>query len=68
MVYLLRDDDIEVLAEDGGKSGGETSPNRPLSRTPRWVQCLLHLQVKSGSIRQFQMEMETVFSPTVTDS
>ncbi|XP_051254925.1 autophagy-related protein 16-1 isoform X6 [Dicentrarchus labrax] len=29
------DDDIEVLAEDGGKGGGETSPNRPLSRTPR---------------------------------
>ncbi|XP_029026192.1 autophagy-related protein 16-1 isoform X4 [Betta splendens] len=29
-----QDDDIEVLAEDGGKSGGETSPNRPLSRTP----------------------------------
>uniref|UniRef100_A0A3B4WT13 APG16-like 1 n=1 Tax=Seriola lalandi dorsalis TaxID=1841481 RepID=A0A3B4WT13_SERLL len=29
------DDDIEVLAEDGGKVGGETSPNRPLSRTPR---------------------------------
>ncbi|XP_069566521.1 autophagy-related protein 16-1 isoform X1 [Brachyistius frenatus] len=28
------DDDIEVLAEDGGKAGGETSPNRPLSRTP----------------------------------
>ncbi|XP_049916479.1 autophagy-related protein 16-1 isoform X1 [Epinephelus moara] len=29
------DDDIEVLAEDGGKGGGETSPNRALSRTPR---------------------------------
>uniref|UniRef100_A0A673C690 ATG16 autophagy related 16-like 1 (S. cerevisiae) n=1 Tax=Sphaeramia orbicularis TaxID=375764 RepID=A0A673C690_9TELE len=29
------DDDIEVLAEDSGKGGGETSPNRPLSRTPR---------------------------------
>lgn len=28
------DDDIEVLAEDGGKVGGETSPGRPLSRTP----------------------------------
>uniref|UniRef100_A0A673CFG3 APG16-like 1 n=2 Tax=Sphaeramia orbicularis TaxID=375764 RepID=A0A673CFG3_9TELE len=28
------DDDIEVLAEDSGKGGGETSPNRPLSRTP----------------------------------
>ncbi|XP_073339578.1 autophagy-related protein 16-1 isoform X2 [Pagrus major] len=28
------DDDIEVLTEDGGKGGGETSPNRPLSRTP----------------------------------
>lgn len=27
------DDDIEVLAEDGGKVGGETSPSRPLSRT-----------------------------------
>uniref|UniRef100_A0A8D3DAR7 Autophagy related 16 like 1 n=1 Tax=Scophthalmus maximus TaxID=52904 RepID=A0A8D3DAR7_SCOMX len=27
------DDDIEVLAEDGGK-GGETSPSRALSRTP----------------------------------
>uniref|UniRef100_A0A8C9ZY83 ATG16 autophagy related 16-like 1 (S. cerevisiae) n=1 Tax=Sander lucioperca TaxID=283035 RepID=A0A8C9ZY83_SANLU len=29
------DDDIEVLAEDAGKGGGETSPNRALSRTPR---------------------------------
>ncbi|XP_026227783.1 autophagy-related protein 16-1 isoform X3 [Anabas testudineus] len=29
-----QDDDIEVLVEDGGKGGGETSPNRPLSRTP----------------------------------
>ncbi|KAK2846443.1 hypothetical protein Q5P01_009442 [Channa striata] len=28
------DDDIEVLAEEGGKGGGDTSPNRPLSRTP----------------------------------
>ncbi|KAM4565704.1 autophagy-related protein 16-1 isoform 2-T2 [Odontesthes bonariensis] len=29
------DDDIEVLAEDGGKGcAGETSPNRQLSRTP----------------------------------
>ncbi|XP_074536070.1 autophagy-related protein 16-1 isoform X2 [Halichoeres trimaculatus] len=28
------DDDIEVLAEDGGKGGGETSPNRATSRTP----------------------------------
>lgn len=28
------DDDIEVLAEDGGKGTGEASPNRPLSRTP----------------------------------
>ncbi|XP_031167091.1 autophagy-related protein 16-1 isoform X1 [Sander lucioperca] len=28
------DDDIEVLAEDAGKGGGETSPNRALSRTP----------------------------------
>lgn len=29
------DDDIEVLAEDSGKSGGgETSPHRTLSRTP----------------------------------
>ncbi|XP_034459508.1 autophagy-related protein 16-1 isoform X1 [Hippoglossus hippoglossus] len=28
------EDDIEVLTEDGGKGGGETSPNRPLSRTP----------------------------------
>ncbi|XP_072247913.1 autophagy-related protein 16-1 isoform X2 [Leuresthes tenuis] len=29
------DDDIEVLAEDGGKGGaGETSPSRLLSRTP----------------------------------
>uniref|UniRef100_A0AAQ5ZDC2 Autophagy-related protein 16 domain-containing protein n=1 Tax=Amphiprion ocellaris TaxID=80972 RepID=A0AAQ5ZDC2_AMPOC len=27
------DDDIEVLAEDAGKVGGETSPNRPLCRT-----------------------------------
>uniref|UniRef100_A0A7N6BR51 Autophagy-related protein 16 domain-containing protein n=1 Tax=Anabas testudineus TaxID=64144 RepID=A0A7N6BR51_ANATE len=32
-----QDDDIEVLVEDGGKGGGETSPNRPLSRTPRWT-------------------------------
>ncbi|XP_076025638.1 autophagy-related protein 16-1 isoform X2 [Genypterus blacodes] len=28
------DDDIEVLAEDAGKGAGESSPNRPLSRTP----------------------------------
>ena len=35
-ICVYRDDDIEVLTEDGGKSGGETSPNRPLSRTPRW--------------------------------
>ncbi|XP_054452296.1 autophagy-related protein 16-1 isoform X2 [Anoplopoma fimbria] len=28
------DDDIEVLAEDGGKGGAETSPKRTLSRTP----------------------------------
>ncbi|CAJ1066422.1 autophagy-related protein 16-1 isoform X2 [Xyrichtys novacula] len=28
------DDDIEVLAEDGGKGGGETSPSRVNSRTP----------------------------------
>lgn len=28
------DDDIEVLAEDGSKGGGETSPKMPLSRTP----------------------------------
>ncbi|KAM9853326.1 autophagy-related protein 16-1 isoform 2-T2 [Aulostomus maculatus] len=28
------DDDIEVLAEDAGKGGGETSPNRLPSRTP----------------------------------
>ncbi|KAL6104870.1 atg16l1 [Pungitius sinensis] len=28
------DDDIEVLEEDGGKGGGETSPKRALSRTP----------------------------------
>ncbi|XP_067362323.1 autophagy-related protein 16-1 isoform X3 [Channa argus] len=28
------DDDIEVLAEEGGKGGEDTSPNRPLSRTP----------------------------------
>uniref|UniRef100_H3D0U0 APG16-like 1 n=1 Tax=Tetraodon nigroviridis TaxID=99883 RepID=H3D0U0_TETNG len=27
------DDDIEVLAEDGGKGAGELSPSRPLSRT-----------------------------------
>uniref|UniRef100_A0A665VQX0 Autophagy-related protein 16-1-like n=1 Tax=Echeneis naucrates TaxID=173247 RepID=A0A665VQX0_ECHNA len=26
--------DIEVLAEDGGKGGGETSPSKTLSRTP----------------------------------
>uniref|UniRef100_A0A7N6BVG8 Autophagy-related protein 16 domain-containing protein n=1 Tax=Anabas testudineus TaxID=64144 RepID=A0A7N6BVG8_ANATE len=32
-----QDDDIEVLVEDGGKGGGETSPNRPLSRTPSFV-------------------------------
>uniref|UniRef100_A0A8C7T7N6 ATG16 autophagy related 16-like 1 (S. cerevisiae) n=1 Tax=Oncorhynchus mykiss TaxID=8022 RepID=A0A8C7T7N6_ONCMY len=30
------DDDIEVLAEDSGKGTREASPNRPLSRTPRW--------------------------------
>ncbi|KAM6946181.1 autophagy-related protein 16-1 [Aplochiton taeniatus] len=29
-----QDDDIEVLAEDGGKGTGEASPNRPISRTP----------------------------------
>ncbi|XP_013886522.1 autophagy-related protein 16-1 isoform X3 [Austrofundulus limnaeus] len=29
------DDDIEVLAEDGGKGAGETSPNRPMNRTLR---------------------------------
>ncbi|KAI4785853.1 hypothetical protein KUCAC02_037510, partial [Chaenocephalus aceratus] len=29
------DDDIEVLAEEAGKGGGETSPSRALSRTPR---------------------------------
>lgn len=34
-VCVRRDDDIEVLAEDGGKSGGETSPNRTVGRTPR---------------------------------
>ncbi|XP_063762957.1 autophagy-related protein 16-1 isoform X1 [Eleginops maclovinus] len=28
------DDDIEVLAEEAGKGGGETSPSRMLSRTP----------------------------------
>ncbi|XP_041666663.1 autophagy-related protein 16-1 isoform X2 [Cheilinus undulatus] len=28
------DDDIEVLTEDGGKGGGEMSPNKALSRTP----------------------------------
>ncbi|XP_029372892.1 autophagy-related protein 16-1-like isoform X2 [Echeneis naucrates] len=28
------EDDIEVLAEDGGKGGGETSPSKTLSRTP----------------------------------
>ncbi|KAM3615980.1 uncharacterized protein V6R79_010482 [Siganus canaliculatus] len=28
------DDDIEVLAQDGAKLDGDTSPNRPLSRTP----------------------------------
>uniref|UniRef100_G3N945 Autophagy-related protein 16 domain-containing protein n=1 Tax=Gasterosteus aculeatus aculeatus TaxID=481459 RepID=G3N945_GASAC len=31
---IEQDDDIEVLSEDGGKGGGETSPKRPLSRTP----------------------------------
>uniref|UniRef100_A0A665VBF8 Autophagy-related protein 16-1-like n=1 Tax=Echeneis naucrates TaxID=173247 RepID=A0A665VBF8_ECHNA len=30
----LMEDDIEVLAEDGGKGGGETSPSKTLSRTP----------------------------------
>lgn len=34
-LLLRRDDDIEVLTEDAGKAGGETSPSRPLSRTPR---------------------------------
>uniref|UniRef100_A0A3Q3A742 ATG16 autophagy related 16-like 1 (S. cerevisiae) n=1 Tax=Kryptolebias marmoratus TaxID=37003 RepID=A0A3Q3A742_KRYMA len=29
------DDDIEVLAEDGVKGAGETSPNRPMSKTLR---------------------------------
>ncbi|XP_038548345.1 autophagy-related protein 16-1 isoform X1 [Micropterus salmoides] len=28
------EDDIEVLAEDGGKGAAETSPNRPFIRTP----------------------------------
>uniref|UniRef100_A0A669CGL5 APG16-like 1 n=1 Tax=Oreochromis niloticus TaxID=8128 RepID=A0A669CGL5_ORENI len=28
------DDDIEVLTEDAGKAGGETSPSRLLTRTP----------------------------------
>ncbi|XP_037533665.1 autophagy-related protein 16-1 [Nematolebias whitei] len=27
------DDDIEVLAEDGGNGAGETSPNRPMGKT-----------------------------------
>ncbi|KAM8903629.1 autophagy-related protein 16-1 isoform 1-T1 [Spinachia spinachia] len=31
---IEQDDDIEVLSEDGGKGPGETSPKRPLSRTP----------------------------------
>uniref|UniRef100_A0AAV2J7G2 Autophagy-related protein 16 domain-containing protein n=1 Tax=Knipowitschia caucasica TaxID=637954 RepID=A0AAV2J7G2_KNICA len=30
-----QDDDIEVLAEDSSKGGGETSPHRAASRTPR---------------------------------
>uniref|UniRef100_A0A3B5Q6N1 ATG16 autophagy related 16-like 1 (S. cerevisiae) n=1 Tax=Xiphophorus maculatus TaxID=8083 RepID=A0A3B5Q6N1_XIPMA len=30
---IEQDDDIEVLAEDGGKGAGETSPNRPIGRT-----------------------------------
>ncbi|MCI4385557.1 hypothetical protein PGIGA_G00051840 [Pangasianodon gigas] len=29
------DDDIEVLTEETGKGTGETSPNHPVSRTPR---------------------------------
>ena len=34
--FTFRDDDIEVLAEDGGKGPGEaSSPSRSLSRTPR---------------------------------
>uniref|UniRef100_A0A3Q2PHT0 ATG16 autophagy related 16-like 1 (S. cerevisiae) n=1 Tax=Fundulus heteroclitus TaxID=8078 RepID=A0A3Q2PHT0_FUNHE len=32
---IEQSDDIEVLAEDGGKGAGETSPTRPHSRTPR---------------------------------
>uniref|UniRef100_A0A672H620 Autophagy-related protein 16 domain-containing protein n=1 Tax=Salarias fasciatus TaxID=181472 RepID=A0A672H620_SALFA len=33
---LEQDEDIEVLTDDGGKpGGGETSPSRTLSRTPR---------------------------------
>uniref|UniRef100_A0A665VBP9 Autophagy-related protein 16-1-like n=1 Tax=Echeneis naucrates TaxID=173247 RepID=A0A665VBP9_ECHNA len=31
---IRQEDDIEVLAEDGGKGGGETSPSKTLSRTP----------------------------------
>uniref|UniRef100_A0A665VBS8 Autophagy-related protein 16-1-like n=1 Tax=Echeneis naucrates TaxID=173247 RepID=A0A665VBS8_ECHNA len=33
---IRQEDDIEVLAEDGGKGGGETSPSKTLSRTPRF--------------------------------
>ncbi|CAI5692391.1 unnamed protein product [Oreochromis niloticus] len=31
---VSEDDDIEVLTEDAGKAGGETSPSRLLTRTP----------------------------------
>uniref|UniRef100_A0A665VC13 APG16-like 1 n=1 Tax=Echeneis naucrates TaxID=173247 RepID=A0A665VC13_ECHNA len=34
---IRQEDDIEVLAEDGGKGGGETSPSKTLSRTPRSI-------------------------------
>lgn len=34
-VFIFREEDIEVLAVDGGKGGDETSPNRQLGRTSR---------------------------------
>lgn len=34
-VFVHRDEDIEVLAVDGGKGGDETSPNRLQSKPLR---------------------------------
>ena len=56
-VCVYRDDDIEVLTEDGGKAGGETSPNRPLSRTPRWD---LYLSCCSYWVNWKMVDPETV--------